>query len=56
MKSSKLISGSEDDEEEGTMQALAMLHNTPGGDQWSDWEAYIASVDELLHSLRPSSS
>ncbi|KAE9403229.1 hypothetical protein BT96DRAFT_990477 [Gymnopus androsaceus JB14] len=32
--------------------AIAMFNGTPGGDQWDDWGAYIASVDELLRSWR----
>ncbi|KAF9066460.1 hypothetical protein BDP27DRAFT_1013359 [Rhodocollybia butyracea] len=36
--------------DEGTLQTLA--YSIPGPDQWTDWGAYIASVDELLNFLR----
>ncbi|KAJ3799008.1 fungal-specific transcription factor domain-containing protein, partial [Lentinula aff. detonsa] len=35
--------------------ALAMFNDTPGGDQWDNWETYIAHVDEILRSLEPLS-
>jgi len=34
----------------------AMFHDSPRGDRWDDWGAYIAAVDELLHAFNPSST
>jgi len=40
---------------ETPMQAQALFNNGPSKDPWDDWDAYIATVDELLRSLNGAS-